>query len=154
MPDYNGHRLLVKPGQVSSKVIGSASDRVKVLKYLAHWYNNAAEISRLIESWPRTARAVIWGGGAHSEFLYQVTSLFQVNFQCEFIVVDSDSLKQGASWRGLPIHSPEILTDIDWSNCQLIISSYGSQEKIAKAALDMGVPSSAVMRLYEHVQVY
>jgi SAM-dependent methyltransferase len=154
MPDYNGHRLLVKPGQVSSKVIGSASDRVKVLEYLAHWYNNAAEISRLIESWPRTARAVIWGGGAHSEFLYQVTSLFQVNFQCEFIVVDSDSLKQGASWRGLPIHSPEILTDIDWSNCQLIISSYGSQEKIAKAALDMGVPSSAVMRLYEHVQVY
>jgi SAM-dependent methyltransferase len=154
MPDYNGHRILAKPSQLSNKVIGDASDRLKALEYLAHWYRNLADISALIKSWPKVSRAVIWGGGAHSEFIYQVTPLFSLVPECEFLIVDSDTIKQNKSWRGLSIHSPEILKNIDWSDCLLIISSYGGQENIATAAEKMGVPSSAVMRLYDHLQVY
>ena len=154
MPDYNGHRVLAKPGQSSCKVIGDASDQLKALDYLAHWYRNLVKVSRLIESWPRASRAVIWGGGTHSEFMYQVTPLFLLNPQRQYLIVDSDPLKRGKSWRGLSILPPESLREVDWNDCLLIISSYGSQENIAQAAARMDVPYSVVRRLYARVHVY
>jgi SAM-dependent methyltransferase len=154
MSGYNGHRILAKPGEASGEVIGNASDRLKVLEYSEHWYRNLTEVSRLIESWPRTSRAVIWGGGTHSEFIYQVTPFFQQDPRREYLVVDSDLLKQGKSWRGLSILTPESVRKVDWNDCRLTISSYGSQESIAQAAAKMGVPHSAVDRLYDRVQIY
>ena len=154
MSGYDGHRILAKRGMVSNLVGGSALDRLQVFEYLENWYQNLSKVTRLIESWPRTSRAVIWGGGAHSEFVYQVTSFFQQDYHREYLVVDSDPLKQGKSWRGLSIIPPESLREVDWNDCLLIISSYGSQESIAQAASEMGVPDSAVRRLYDHLLIY
>ncbi|MDI1231805.1 MAG: class I SAM-dependent methyltransferase [Methylobacter sp.] len=154
MPDYNGHRILVKPGESSDKVMGDVSDRTRVSEYFENWYRNQAEVARKIESWPRASRIVIWGGGMHSEFLYQVTPLFQQDLQCEYIVVDSDPLKQGKSWRGLPILNPDVIQDVDWDDCLLVISSYGGQEAIARAAVNLNVPDSVISRLYDFVKVY
>lgn len=154
MTDYNGHRILAKPAQSSFSVIGDASDRLKVLEYLAHWYHNLATISRLIESWPNTSYAVIWGGGLHTEFMYQVTPLFYLNPQRKYLIVDNDPLKHNKSWRGIPILSPENIKKVDWNDCLLIISSYGSQEHIVKAAARIGIPNFAVKRLYDCVRKY
>lgn len=154
MPDYNGHRILGKPADFSGEVVGDVSDRIRGYEYFEHWYRTLAEVARKIESWPRTSRMVIWGGGMHSEFLYQATPLFQQDPQREYIVVDSDPLKQGKSWRGLPIFSPESLKEINWDDCLLVISSYGGQEAIAKAAVSLNVPDTVVSRLYDFVKVY
>jgi SAM-dependent methyltransferase len=152
--DYNGHRLLAKPGESFTKATGSAVDRTHVLHYLGQWYRNLAEISRLVEAWQTINRMVIWGGGAHSEFAYQVTPVFQQNSLREYLIIDSDPLKQGKSWRGVSILSPEILRVVDWNSSRLLISSYGSQEVIAQAAASLGVPDAAIYRLYSHVEVY
>ena len=154
MLDYNGHRIMAKKGEVSSEVGGSGSDSVELLKYLEHWYQNLKRVSCLIESWPRVARVVIFGGGVHNEFLYQVTQLFTRDATCEYLIVDSDPLKQGKSWRGLSIFSPECLREVDWSDCFLIISSYGAQEDIAQVAANLGVPPAAIKRLYDNVHSY
>ena len=154
MSDYNGHRILAKPGVASDCMSGSTSDRLRVLEYFEHWYRNLATVSRRIESWPKASRTVIWGGGAHSEFIYQVTSFFQLDPHHEYLVVDSDSLKQGKSWRGLSILSPEKLNNVDWDNCRLVISSYGGQERIAEIAEKIGVPHSLIHRFYDHVHAY
>ena len=48
----------------------------------------------------------------------------------EFIIIDSDKNKHNKSWRGIAIYPPEILNQlIDES---IIISSYGSQDRIEK----------------------
>jgi hypothetical protein len=154
MSDYNGHRLLAKPCESNHKVVADVSDRLKVFEYFEHWYRNLSEVTRAIGTWPSTSRAVIWGGGAHTEFIYQVTPFFQHDPQREYLVVDSDPLKQGKSWRGLPIRSPKILCGLNWDDCQLIISSYGSQESITQAAAQLSVPDAAVRRLYEIVRTY
>ena len=154
MPDYNGHRVLAKSGEASDRVRGCTSDRLKVLEYFEHWYRNLANISRQIESWNGNSRVVIWGAGAHSEFIYQVTSFFQLNSHREYLIVDSDPIKQGKSWRGLSILSPESLSKVDWNNCRLVISSYGGQERIAEIAEKIGVPNSVIHRFYDHMHVY
>jgi len=154
MPDYNGHRILAKPAKLTRKVVGDISDRTKAYEYFEHWYRTLAEVARKIETWPKHPRRVIWGGGMHSEFLYHVTSLFQYSPQCEYLVVDSDGLKLGKTWRGLTILSPDILKEVNWDDCQLVISSYGSQEAIANAALNLNVPNSKISRLYDFVKVY
>jgi hypothetical protein len=154
LPDYNGQRVLAKPGEVSAAVIGNVTDRSTLLEYFEHWYSNLAVVSRVIESWPKTSRAVIWGGGVHTELMYQTTPFFHQDPERAFVIVDSDPLKRGKSWRGLSIHAPDILESISWDDCRLIISSYGSQERIAQAAEKLGVPHSAVDRLYDRLRGY
>ena len=97
---------------------------------------------------------IIWGAGAHTEFLYQTTSFFQSVSGRAYALVDSDPLKQGQSWRGVPISSPDSLKGIDWSDTYLLASSYGGQESIAKAAVETGVPEDRIVRLYERLRVY
>jgi hypothetical protein len=154
MPDYNGHRILAQRGVPTDIILGDVSDRVKVTEYFEHWFRQLSEVSKKIESWPKTSKIVVWGAGMHSEFLYQVTQLFHQNIHCEFVVVDSDPLKWRKSWRGLQIYSPEILDGMVWDDSVLIISSYGGQESIAKAALKLNVPDNVIKRLYDFVRVY
>ena len=90
----------------------------------------------------------------HTEFLYQKTSLFFQNPLREYQIVDSDPLKQGKSWRGIRIDSPDSLSNFDWSETKLLISSYGGQEVIAESANNIGVPEESVFRLYKNIMVY
>ena len=79
---------------------------------------------------------MIWGGGAHTEFLFQTTSFFHTYNNSDFIIVDGDPLKHGNSWRGINIFSPDILDKFNWDNKALLISSYGSQDTIKEIALE------------------
>ena len=154
MEGYNGHRLLAKPGIASIEVVGDVYDRIHLYKYLEHWYRSLAEISVKIDTLASISRMVIWGGGMHTEFLYQKTSLFFQNPLREYQIVDSDPLKQGKSWRGIRIDSPDSLSNFDWSETKLLISSYGGQEVIAESANNIGVPEESVFRLYKNIMVY
>jgi SAM-dependent methyltransferase len=154
MPNYNGYRVIAKPAEPILEIFGNVLDRTEAHSCLGHWQNSLVDVSRKMETWPETSRMVIWGGGIHSEFLYQVTSLFQQNLNREYLVVDSDPLKQGKSWRGLHIMHPEILKEIDWDDCLLVVSSYGGQESIAQAAMGMHVPDIMIKRLYDQTNVY
>lgn len=156
MADYNGYRILAlrseeNPGEM---VVGDVADRVKLLDYFQAYSKNLFEIAGKIASWPESAKTVIWGAGAHTEFLYQVTPYFLKNRNTEFILVDQDPLKHNTSWRGLGIYDPAIVKQIDWSECALVISSYGGQPSIAKAAVACGVPAAAIRTLYDYVRAY
>lgn len=154
MSEYNGHRVLAKPSEVVEKVIGNVNDKITMSDYFSHWHGNLAAISRRLQSWDDVPRMVIWGGGMHTEFLYQVTSLFQQDAQREYIIVDSDPLKQGRSWRGVPIFHPNVLKDLSWEKCRLVISSYGSQEVILLAAQSLQVPRDRIGCLYDQIDAY
>lgn len=93
----------------------------------------------------------IWGGGAHTEFLYQTTSFFRRYRNIDFLIVDSDPLKQGKAWRGIEIFSPSVLSDFDWSSSSLVVSSFGGQESIVSAAEDIGVPGDRIYRIYDFI---
>lgn len=94
-------------------------------------------------------KIVIWGGGLHTEFLYQVTSVFQAHSSQTFSIVDRDELKQGRTWRGIPIQSPNCLSGHEWGNTALLISSYGGQNAIALDALALNVPEDRIIKIYD-----
>ena len=154
--DYNGYRVLTRRSEkvIEELISGNVFDKVSLLKYLQNYFSNLFEISNRIESWPNTSKAIIWGAGAHTEFLYQVTHYFHKNRDTEFFIVDNDPVKHHSSWRGLNIYYPAVLKNIDWSNCSLVISSYGGQHAIEKTALELGIPASATRTLYDYVKAY
>lgn len=154
MTDYNGCRIIAKPGTMEHHVTGNKNDFKLIFSYLSHWYAQLAKIEQKIKTWPRTSKIIIWGGGLHTEFLYQVTSFFYQNPGCKYIIVDSDPVKIGKSWRGLPILPTSNLSNVNWNDCQLVVSSYGSQEIIIKTAYSLGVPDTAIRQLYDNVKVY
>jgi hypothetical protein len=102
---------------------------------------------------PETPYTVIWGGGMHIEYIFKRSSFFQSDNN-QYAIVDSDVHKQGKAWRGIPIYSPGALKSVDWSVSKLVISSYGSQEKIKEAALKLNIPSEKIHSFYDSVQSY
>ncbi|MBU0961726.1 MAG: class I SAM-dependent methyltransferase [Proteobacteria bacterium] len=152
-PDYNGCRVLATPQETVENIIGNREDIGTLYHYLAAWYNALKDVNRKLNQTEKTPQYVIWGAGLHTEFLYQVTSLFH-NKSTEFAIIDSDPLKQGKTWRGIHIHHPETLTTVDWSNAILVISSYGSQNIIAENCINSGVPKERIVQLYDTLRVY
>lgn len=155
MKDYNGFRVnavLHEEDRLLTNI--DKNDWLLRLDYLSSWYNSLKLVEKKIENIAEFSKYVIWGGGAHSEFLYQTTSLFHIKRKCKFVIVDGDTLKHGNSWRGIEIHSPEILKEINWDETALIISSYGSQEQIKAAALSLGVREEIIYKLYDNVTRY
>ena len=47
-----------------------------------------------------------------------------------------------------------IAKDINWNDTGLLISSYGSQNIIKKAALELSVKESSILELYEKIVHY
>jgi len=157
MDRYNGYRLIAVPGNVqkSSASRDCTRDRNLALRYLGSYYRNLEEIGERIDNWPRTSRAVIWGAGAHTEFLYQATDYFRQNSARKYILVDSAVKQTADTWRGLNLYAPALgLGNIDWSDCALVISSYGWQDAIEQSAIEAGVPRSAIRKIYDHIAQY
>jgi len=101
--DHNGYRVLAAPDNRSLQYTCNPQDRRLLLRYLSAWYDEIHLIeSRLLE-FAKLQRCVIWGGGLHTEFVYQLTSFFEANPTREYIIVDSDPLKIGRTWRGISI---------------------------------------------------
>ena len=124
------------------------------LDYLSSWYESLKNVEEKINNIKNLPFYVIWGGGAHTEFLYQTTSFFHSKTESKFLIVDSDELKHGKSWRGIKIYDTSILKDLDWKDKGLIISSYGSQNQIKKIALDTGISKEHLVCLYENITRY
>lgn len=154
MPDYNGHRILLKPVKPLLEIDGDVDDRPLAFDYLSAWYKNLAEIDKKMKSWPKSSKAVLWGGGLHTEFLYQVTTFFRLYPDRKYIIVDSDPLKKGKTWRGVSIYAPDVLSSLSWDDCRLVPSSYGSQKSIQAAARENGVPETNIDPIYEKIRVY
>lgn len=151
---YNGCRILAAPSEFSNNIISDVKNVNLLYMYLAAWYKALLSVNYKLSGLEDVARCVIWGGGAHTEFLYHVTSFFQTNPNRGYIIVDSDSMKQGKSWRGIRIYHPSVLKEIEWSKTWLVISSYGSQEAIMEAVCNFNVPIDRIVKLYNEVHVY
>ncbi len=150
-PDYNGYRVVASPCEPVSLVSKNVEDLTSVNRSLERWHVAVREAEARLRAPAAAGRWVVWGAGGHTEFLYQVTTLFHADRDELFALVDSDTLKHGKSWRGVPIHSPDVLRDVDWSRTNLLVSSYGGQESITKAALALGVPAERIVTLYDQV---
>lgn len=156
-PDYNGCRVLASIKTVAEDKhihVSISEDWKSLTDYFSAWYLALGEAERRIRNMPNTQNIVIWGGGAHTEFLYNVTSVFFSDQSARFIIVDSDSLKHGKTWRGISIYPPKLLAKVDWSSAVLLVSSYGGQESIVAAADELGVPPGRVVRIYDKTRRY
>ena len=149
--DYNGCRVLVeKTSDISNLLSYSYKEYSNVYNYLSFWYASLEKVENILSQLD-TKKCIIWGGGMHLEFIYQVTSLFKN--EIEFIIVDSDKNKQNKKWRGINIYSPEILETLN-DDIPLVVSSYGGQSSIEKAAMNIGIKQNNIIKLYEYLRVY
>jgi ubiquinone/menaquinone biosynthesis C-methylase UbiE len=155
--DYNGCRVLATPIEeqpIEKSTMGDSQDWARFLECVGGWYGAIANVEARVEAIPSMPRMVIWGGGAHTEFLYQVTTLFHGLKNREYAIVDNDPLKHGKTWRGVRIAPPSLLKHISWDDTVLLISSYGSQDAILFAARAMEVPENRVIHLYDQIRRY
>jgi len=153
-PDYNGLRVIAVPAEPIRTLEKDEAVTSALRSYLSNWNLAVKAVEDRVSRLSRAERCVVWGAGAHTEFLYQATSFFLNKPDREYIIVDSDPIKQGKTWRGIQIYLPEILKDVSWGNECLLVSSYGSTPNIAKAAAQIGVPADRVVALYDDVRVY
>jgi Methyltransferase domain len=148
-PDYNGCRVLAAPSAVSAPV-GDAGDVVAVRRHLAHWNTAVASVEARLEPIPDDANVVVWGAGTHAEWLYQLTSLFRPHGGRRYLLVDRDAVKQGTSWRGIPVQSPEeVAAAAAAEGAWLVASSYRNTCAIAADAESLGFARERIVTLYD-----
>ncbi len=153
-PDYNGFRVSARPSE-SVGMVGQDSRAMHLLRgYLANWNLAVQAVEDRVSDLTGADKCVIWGGGAHTEFLYQTTSFFHNRRERRYVIVDGDPIKKGKSWRGLEICSPDTLRKFTWSDEYLLVSSYSGQLEIMKAVAELGVPRQRVVTLYNEFRVY
>jgi hypothetical protein len=155
--DYNGFRVLARvaeDGDFNLHLNAGINDYYLLISYLENWYNVISRVEKRLLDISLDKQLVIWGGGLHTEFLFNFTSLFSRLSGVKMCIVDSDPLKHGRSWRGVNIYPPDILNFIDWDSSTLLISSYGGQDSIKQAALEALVPESVIVTIYETIRRY
>jgi 2-polyprenyl-3-methyl-5-hydroxy-6-metoxy-1,4-benzoquinol methylase len=152
--EYNGCRVIASPAEPIQMAKQDPRAVSLLREYLASWNLAAKAVEDQLSELMCADKCVIWGGGAHTEFLYQTTSFFHNGKSREYAIVDGDPIKKGKSWRGIEIHSPDTLRELTWSEQYLLVSSYGSQPGIVKAATGLGVPPDRVVTLYKEFRVY
>lgn len=158
MQGYNGCRVLAEPATTpykdkNTKLLANLEDMGSLQKVLQNWYLAQMDVEACLSNLPLEGNFVIWGAGMHTELLYQKTTLFHCP-ERSFLLIDSDPLKQGNSWRGISIVGPEEISMLDCNECQFVVSSYGNQNEIRAAAADRGVPMDRIHTLYSSVSVY
>lgn len=154
---YNGYRVIARKSHLhkqETNFIEKQSDWINLNSSLLSWRSAIAATEKTIQLLPSFENYIIWGGGAHTEYLYQLTSLFHLRRESRFIIVDSDPVKLGKSWRGINIHSPQVLSKVNWENTALIISSYASQESIADFIYKKNLPRENIFKLYDVIKRY
>jgi len=155
--DYNGLRVLAKPSATNTALRAiktHSTDWKYLVSYLETWYSSLKDAEEKILSLPESKQFVIWGAGCHTEFLYQCTSLFSTYVNRMMCLVDSDTMKQGKSWRGLQVHHPDVLTSINWESAILLISSYGGQKSMRTEAINKKVPEASIIEIYSYINKY
>jgi hypothetical protein len=152
-PSYNGCRVLCEPVEPDPAPVGDPEDVVRMHEALVHRHRAAIDVAQAADRLALARRCIIWGGGMHVEHLYADTSFFQSRPSREYTVVDSDPLKWGTTWRGIDILPPaDTLAEADSIDIPVLVSSYGSQPEIARAAADLGVEQ--IVTLYDNVSLH
>jgi hypothetical protein len=151
---YNGFRVMAAPDVPARSPQRDVQATSLLHTYLAGWYGALTKAEARLSELRDSGRCFIWGGGLHTEFLYQTTSFFSSRRDREYVIVDSDPMKKGKSWRGIEIHSPDILRGVSRKSEHMVVSSYGSQPSIVKAATELGFPPDRIWTLYDEVRVY
>jgi 2-polyprenyl-3-methyl-5-hydroxy-6-metoxy-1,4-benzoquinol methylase len=155
LTEYNGYRVIATPipdNSAAPKL--ERDDRAYQLlaAHLERWYQAQGEVEKRISRFDSLSNYALWGSGFHTEMLYQLTSLF-CRKERRFLLVDLDPLKQNNSWRGITIHTPDALKEVDWREACFIPSSYQHHEAMQKSAIALGVPESPIIRLYDSVRI-
>jgi len=130
-----------------------SEDRTDLYRYLAAYYAALEAAAHRFHTLPPAPSWVVWGAGLHTELIYQQFDFFQAP-DTRFLLVDSDPGKHGTTWRGVPVHAPTCLAELDWTRHRLLISSYGHQEAIFEDAVNRGVPAPRIHRLYATIRRY
>jgi SAM-dependent methyltransferase len=151
-PDYNGFRILARPAVPRPVIEAGIADDAILEELLRQRLASIEKIRLKLAGLGETEKIVVWGGGAHTELLYQLTDVFSP--ERTFIIVDSDPLKQGKSWRGINVYAPQCLPEVDWRETKLLVSSYGGSPAISRAARESGVPAERILVLYDAFYVY
>lgn len=150
-PGYNGCRVLAEKTTPNPILSSDNNQKYQLYCYLQNWYQSIAEAEKQLQK-VNSKQCVIWGGGMHLEFIYQVSSLF--NKDIEFIVVDKDKNKQGKTWRGIEIKDPSIIPQLLDKEVYFIASSYRNQDIIKAELNNYGVAKEKIITLYDHINVY
>lgn len=149
--DHNGLAVYAVPGPEVRPVRDDLAPSL-VYACLSHWYDSLKIIETRIQRLQETRRCALWGAGIHTEFLYQLTSVFRSD--CQYTLVDMDPLKRGKTWRGLPIQDPKLLASETWSDFDAFIpSSYQHHDSIVRSARELGVPERCIVPLYDYIRV-
>jgi Methyltransferase domain len=148
--DYNGCRVVAAPAPAATSVTGAPEDVAALRRYFAHWNAAVAAVCEQVEAIPADADVLVWGGGMHTEWLHQLTPLFLAHPERRFLVVDRDPIKQGTTWRGIPIQSPdEVAAVAAAEGAWLVASSYRNTPGIAAEAEGIGFPADRIVALYD-----
>jgi len=149
--DYNGCRVLAGKGNAHGALSFDYQQKHHLYNYLQNWYASIAKAEKKLQK-VDADYCVIWGGGIHLEFIYQISSLFDKAIK--FIIVDIDKTKQGKTWRGIEIHDPQIIPTLNQASAYYVTSSYRNQDIIKAELLKYQVPESKIITLYSHINVY
>ena len=85
--DYNGYRVIAS---LSSGKFDETSlrrdkkDWINLNSSLSSWYDAIGSVENIIQNIKKRNQFVIWGGGAHTEYLYQTTSFFHIHLNISF----------------------------------------------------------------------
>jgi len=150
MEGYNGFRVVAEPAPRTGWRRDDG-DHARLLGYMSGWYAALAEIDARLRHMD-APHWVLRGGGLQIEYLRHLTSLFAGDR--DFLIVDRDPLKQGKTWRGIPILDTESLGELDWRDTRIVLSSYSHQEALREEARELGIPDAAVVQLYDRVSRY
>ena len=157
MSGYNGFRIVARHNKYQLPLATSSGldDAVYLENVLESMIRAKRDVQKVITELPSLGQFCVWGAGMHTEILFHKTDLFQSSRR-SFHLIDSDPMKVGHSWRGIPISHPQILKQIHWENndMKLLVSTYGNQNTIINAAKELGVPESRITSLYSHLLVY
>jgi SAM-dependent methyltransferase len=148
--EHEGYRILACPDSPPQEQTGdnTGTDVSLLYDYLGRYCRNMARLTETIKRLAPFKRCVLWGAGCHTELLYQLTPLFSQAPDREYGLVDSAAGKWGTSWRGISIDAPSHLKEVDWTDCALLISSFGGQQAISDAACKLSVPPERIFALY------
>ncbi len=153
---YNGCRVLLEPlSQMSSPQCYYDQHDIRTAQQLiTSWRIKIEQAFLHIIGALDFSNCIIWGAGLHTEFLYQVTKLFSLKKSMKFVLVDSDTQKQGNSWRGIMIYAPDILNLNILCDIPIIISSYRNQEEIRSCIVKIRGHNNNIFSLYDVVNSY
>ena len=102
---YNGWRIVGIASAPFTDRTAALTDVGGLASYFAHQFRFLSHIEAAFAESDAPFR-VIWGAGLHTESLYQLTTLFRRQPERRYVLVDSDSVKQGTTWRGIPVYAP------------------------------------------------